>query len=138
VRNLMMLVFAACSGAGAESDTAEDGGACGAVTSHTVTVRAKVVNGTGQPVAGASVVLEERAWEPGARGQGTSGEDGEVILRDLSITSVERCWGTALDYALVAKKDAVTAEEPLNSSLFNLILEGGADLDLRGDPLVLP
>jgi len=116
-------LLVACKG-GQDSDPQETGGACGAVTEHTISVEVTVDDGSDAPVEGATVRLEERAWEPGTLGEGTTDAQGQVTLADLSITSVEDCWGTVLDYQLVVEKDPASTEVRLNSALFNAVQSG--------------
>ena len=122
-----------------DTDTpVDDPSGCGAVTEHTLTLRAKVVDSADQPVSGALVRLEERNWDPQIVSEVPTDASGEATLASMSLTSVERCWGTALDYVLVASLDARSTEVGVNASLFNAIESGGSEVDRRDRPLVLP
>jgi hypothetical protein len=126
-------------GCGAEVDDTEPvDGACGEVTEHRLNLLAKVVDGGGLPVAGATVRLEERLWDPRTVGSATTDGTGEASLSNLAITGVEDCWGTALDYVLVAEMGAQSDEENVNSRLFGAVSVGDATVDRRDRPLVLP
>lgn len=125
-------------GCGAEPAVDDDRpGACGEETEHVLTVHVAVVDGDGAPVGGARVLLEERATRAGVRGEATTNTDGEAVLADLSITSLEGCWGTALSYFVVASEGARTAEIGVNPSLFNAIEAGEGVVDRRDRPLAL-
>lgn len=133
----LLLALTACSGPGDDSDTDPDTDptGCGDVTTHTITVIARVEDGAGSPFEGATVRLEERNWDPHTLGEGTTDASGDVTLADLSVTGVERCWGTALDYVLVATDGTLTAEADINSFLF--ANRDAGEADRRAFPLVL-
>lgn len=131
-----MLLWVGCSG---DSELESDqGGACGAVTHHELTVLARVVDAEEMPVVGAEVVLEDRLDPAGPLGVATTDTDGEAALDDLNITSIEGCWGVALDYVLVASHEGREAEVRVNPSLFTAIDQGESVVDRRNRPIVLP
>lgn len=121
---------------GSEEDSG--GGACGEVTTWTVEVRAAAVDPDGAPLSGIEIALEERNWAPGILGAGVTGVDGTATFTAAEVTGVEGCWGTALDYWLVAVDPAgvwADAEDGVNSALYGVIEDGSLDLDLTERPL---
>lgn len=119
------LLMIGCGGGSLEpTDEGDGGGACGAVTEHTLDLIVTVVDDGGAPVTGASVTLEERSWEPGVIGAGTTDESGVATLSDLSITSVADCWGVVLDYRLVVTAGEASTESGLNPALLDAITTG--------------
>lgn len=112
-----------CSGDDTDTDT-EPTGQCGAVTEHVLALSITVEGPDGAAVVGATVTLEERAWDPGSLGAAITGDDGVAVLADLTVTSVEGCWGTALDYVAAVQLGDRQAEEALNPTLFNAIQAG--------------
>jgi len=132
-------VFSACGDKDPNpTDDTDEDGACGAVSTHMLTLTASVESETGAPVAEVAVWLEDRGWEPGTIvGQGTTDADGQVMLEALSITSVENCWGTLLDYVLVAEADQGRGEKEVNHPLYNAILDGHNAADVTAIPIVL-
>ncbi|TVQ91888.1 MAG: carboxypeptidase regulatory-like domain-containing protein [Deltaproteobacteria bacterium] len=113
-------------------------GACGPVTEHVLTLHVRVVDASGEPAEGATVTLEERNYLRETLGSGLSDALGEASLADLDITSVEGCWGVALDYVVVATLEERQAEARINPSLFNAVQHGEAEVDRRDRPLTLP
>lgn len=103
-------------------DTDPEGGACGAVTEHDLVVTG-VVHLDGEPVEGANVVLEERAWHAGGKVFGTALSDaqGRFELSVDDVVSVEDCWGTALAYYLVGVRGDSRGELGVNGPLFHAI-----------------
>ena len=125
MRWVLWSVFLGLSCSGDDTDTdVERTGQCGAVTEHALTLSVTVEGPDRAAVVGATVTLEERVWDPGSLGSAITGDDGVAVLADLSITSVEDCWGTALDYVAVVELDDRQAEEALNPTLFNAIQAG--------------
>lgn len=122
--SLIALLLVACGGSSTPTDDGSGSGRCGAVTEHAVTVTIRVVDGAGQAVEGASVAIEERAWEPGTLGSATTSADGTAMLPDLAITGVEDCWGVVLDYVAVVELGERSAEVNLNSTLFATVSAG--------------
>lgn len=114
------------------------GGACGDVTEHDLRLRGRVLQ-DGAPVQGADVRLEERAWHPGSKVFGAAVTDagGAFVFDAPGVVSVEDCWGTVLDYVLVAVRGDARVEDPVNSSLFGAITDGVDTVDLTNFPLEL-
>ena len=127
---LTLAIAVACGSGGVDSGTGtDDDGACGDVTTHTVTVRGDVQDASGAAVQDAEVRLEERNWEPGILAEGTTDDTGRYELT-AEITSVEDCWATALDYWVVVTDGELTVEDDLNQPLFNAIDDGSLDVDV--------
>ncbi|MFT7520111.1 MAG: hypothetical protein ACI9MC_002255 [Kiritimatiellia bacterium] len=143
VRSVVILSGVVCIlvmvGCVSEDTDEQPSGACGEVTEHVVAVRAKVLDSEASPVIGALVEVQDRGWDPGTvLGSGLTNASGEVHLVDLNVTSVEDCWGTLLDYYVVATLDDRTAEKQVNSALFSAIDGGTLEADLRSTPIELP
>lgn len=121
-----VLFLSACAGNSTETDTDDDtrSGACGDVTEHTLDVVVSVVDAGGAPVEGAAVALEETAWEPGVLGTASTDATGSADLGTLTLTSVEDCWGTVLDYRLTVSSGELSVEEGVNSSLYAAVSAG--------------
>jgi hypothetical protein len=136
----LVLLVLACGSASEDTAVVEDAddGACGEVRTHDLEVRAAFEDASGAPIEGARVTLEERNWAPGTLGEGLTGTDGAVSFAAPGVTDVEGCWGSALDYWLVAEADGfITLEETMNSNLYNAIADGSLVADLRATPLVM-
>ena len=136
----LFLLLMAC-GAPSEDTAVEedvDEGACGEVRTHDLEVRAAFEDASGAPLSGVRVSLEERNWAPGTLGEGSTTADGTVSFVAPGVTDVEGCWGSALDYWLVAEADGyATLEETMNSNLYNAIDDGSLVADLRATPLIM-
>ena len=116
----------------------DDGGACGEVTTHVLAVKGLVEDNDGISVEGASVILEDRGWNPGdVLGSGTTDENGVFQLDNLTVTGVEDCWGTMLDYVLVAEKGEARAEKEINTQLYNAVIDDSGMADVSAFPIVL-
>ncbi len=123
----------------AVKESAEDtqDGACGDVSTYDVVIRAQVERG-GRAAAGVRVYLDDRAWELAELGEGTTGADGTVTFTAAGVTSVDGCWGTLLDYWIVAEDtDGATVEDDMNTELFNAIDDGSLEADVTTRPLSL-
>lgn len=126
-----------------ESDDtgSELGTDCGEPTTYNVAFDAKVVDDRGRGLAGIRVYLDDRGYTGTELGEGTTGGDGEVQLMAVGVTSLPDCWGTLLDYWLVASDPADetrVAEDDMNTQLFNAIDDGSLSVDAREFPLELP
>lgn len=129
-----------------EDDESDDTGAdlgtdCGEPTTYNVSFDAKVVDDGGRGIDGIQVYLDDRGYTGTVLGEGTTGGDGEVKLMAVGVTSLPDCWGTLLDYWLVASDPADesrTAEDDMNTQLFNAIDDGSLSVDARDFPLTLP
>ena len=143
-RILLPLSLLACSTPDPDEtgDTGDaDDGACGDVSTHDVRVRAKVVDASGDAAADIDVVLDDRGWEMVELGGATTDAKGEVDFVAVGVTSVEDCWGTVLNYQLVATDPADTSrtvEDGINSHLYAAIDDGSLVADVRDFPLTLP
>ena len=120
---------------GTGTATGEPQGGCGAVTTHAMEVFGRVTDDEGRPVEYAEVWLEETAWAPGILASGTSDGSGIFQLDVQEITSVEDCWGIALDYLIGAESDGMTGDRGINSSLYNAILDQSFQANL-GDVVI--
>jgi len=120
---------------GTGTTTGEPQGGCGAVTTHDLEVFGRVTDEDGRPVADAEVWLEETAWAPGILASGVTDAEGGFRLESQEITSVEDCWGIALDYLIGAASDDLAGERGINSSLYNAILDESYQANL-GDVVI--
>jgi hypothetical protein len=112
-------------------------GECGDVTLHDLTLLGSVALMNGLPAAGASVWIEDRAWAPQDEvlGQATTDGDGLFTLPITGLTSVEDCWGSALDYVVVAELGDQRGERGVNASLYASIQDGTLQADISGSPI---
>ncbi|MEZ4238292.1 MAG: carboxypeptidase-like regulatory domain-containing protein [Myxococcota bacterium] len=117
--------------------TTDTDGACGAVTRHDLTLLGAVVLASGGPAVGASVWIEDRAWavQTETLGTATTDDDGLFTLPITGLTSVEDCWGSALDYVVVAELGIQRGERDVNAPLYNVILAGGDTADITASPI---
>ncbi len=133
------MILAAC-GADEPGDTgpAEPQSACGEPSTVAVTVVARVVDPAGGGVKDIRVALDDRGWTFQELAEGTTDRDGYVTLEAVELTDLPGCWGTVLDYVLVAsdpKGHWETAEKDVNSWLYNAISDGTGVADLSGYPI---
>ena len=113
-------------------------GICGDVTYVDLTVFGAVEYPDGSAARNVEVDLEDRGWIAGTlMGSTTTDSDGLFEMTVLQLASVEDCWGTVLNYVLVAETDDAFAERPANSVLYNSILDESLTADFRDVPLVL-
>ena len=119
--------------------TTSDDGACGEVTVWDLTVRGVVHNAQGVGAPFASVWLEDRGWATTVEVLGTTTTDGQggFELAVTGLTSVEDCWGTLLNYVLVAELGPQRGEDEINTWLFTAISNGTLVADLSTSPLVM-
>jgi len=137
---LPALLAWACTGRAPDTAEETDGqdGACGEVSTWDVEVRGMVVDTEEVAVHGAAVQLEDRGWEAGTvLGTATTDDDGLFTLGATGVTSVEGCWGTVLDYVLVATEGGRTGSKDVNSHLFHAIDGGTLVADISTFPLVI-
>lgn len=134
----LLLALAACSGADPEdSDTDGSNGQCGDVTTWDVTIAGAVEDASGA-VDGATVTLEDRGWNAGETlGTATTASDGTFELAATGVTSVEGCWGTVLDYVVVATEGGRIGEDEVNSALHDAIDSGSLHADISEFPIVI-
>lgn len=134
---LLLTWLLACT-APTETETDDtDQGACGEVSEWVLTLHGAVEGPTGA-YEGATVVLEDRGWSPGTElGEATTGADGRFTMDGLQVTSVERCWGTLLDYVVVATDGDMSGEKGVNTYLYDAIDDGSLVADASAFPVDL-
>ncbi len=134
-----ILVAVGCTGDDPQpTDDTDDGGACGEISRHAVSVVGLVQTEDGAPAVASNVRLEDRGWEPGTvLGDSLAGDDGSFRLENAEITNVENCWGTLLDYVLVAESGELYGEKEINQQLYNAILDGESTADVSAIPIVV-
>jgi hypothetical protein len=115
-----------------ESESTFEG--CGDPETYDIGIRAKVTRG-GQPAVGIRVYLEERLWEPGILGEGSTDRDGSVSFDASPVTGIPNCWATAVDYWLVAEDGGSTVEDDMNSELYDAVDDGSLIADVSDRPL---
>ena len=114
--------------------------ASGALFPCDLSVRVAVQSEDGALLEDIEVVLEDRAWNPGPLGSAITDAEGEGEIDASGVTDLPGCWGTMLDYVLVAtdpRGEYATGEKDVNSSLYNAISDGSLEADVRAFPLVL-
>ena len=110
-------------------------GACGETTRWDIEVIGAVTNGEG-PVEGAEVRLEERNYNAGTvHGTSVTDSDGEFVIAAIDVVSVEDCWGTLLDYHVVAESGDEIGEKKANTYLHTAIYNESLSADMRGFPV---
>jgi hypothetical protein len=121
-----------------DTDTAEPQGQCGDVTTWDVVLRGRVHNPFDQPIAGATITLEDRGWMPiTVLATGTSDTYGAFELSIQGLTSVEDCWGILLDYVVTGESQlGQVGEDGVNPELFDAVNSGSLEATM-GLPLVL-
>jgi hypothetical protein len=124
-----------------DSDSGEEHGIdCGEPESFDVGVAARVEDAEGQGIEGIEVYLDDRGWTLSVLGAGTTGPAGTVTFVAEGVTSLESCWGTVLNYWIVAldpADSARSAEKDMNTQLYNAIDNGTLATDVSEFPLVL-
>ena len=135
---LAVLLLVACGVDSSETgETETDDGACGEVSTWDVSLSGTVESASG-PVAGALVTLEDRGWEPGTTlGSAETEADGGFVIEAVGVTSVEDCWGTLLNYVVVAEDGDLRGERGINSPLYDAIASGSLEADISGAPLLV-
>ncbi|MEQ1505767.1 MAG: carboxypeptidase-like regulatory domain-containing protein, partial [Myxococcota bacterium] len=98
-------------------------------------VRGIIHASTTAPAAGATVTLEDRAWDPGVLATATTDADGRFSMSVVGLTSVDGCWATLLDYWIVAEKGTDRGERGVNSELYAAIIDGTLQADLSSFPI---
>lgn len=142
---MLILLFAfACDVPEDSGEPAGDSGHagvdCGEASIHDIEVTAMVTSGGRAPAEGIEVVLDDRGWTDSELGSGLTGADGKVTFTAVGVTSLPNCWGTVLDYWLVATDPADasrTVEDDMNTELFNAIDGGTLATDTSDRPLEL-
>lgn len=125
-----------CGGVPADSDSTD--GACGAVTTHDLVVLGRVILSSGAAAGGATVELVDEGWEPGTVvGVTTAQSTGAFSLDAIAVTSVEGCWGSLLDYRLVAERDGATGTLGVNQALYAAITDETFQADVSASPITV-
>jgi hypothetical protein len=138
---ILMMATVLTLGCAAEEQSLEDTGeeeGCGTPTTHSVTVTFAVVDASKNGVSNLEVRLEDRAWEPGVLGTGQTDGNGLGELLADSVTDLPGCWGTMLNYVVIAEDPSgyyADAEKPVNSYLFGAISDGSNQADLTAFPI---
>jgi len=113
-------------------------GMCGDVSEWDLHVRGAVVDDGDDPIAGVDIQLVDYGWVPGTlMATATTDADGHYEFDVTELTSVEDCWGTLLDYVIVATLGDVVVEDGVNSQLYSAIVDGTLEVDLYTFPLVV-
>lgn len=115
-------------------------GACGEPEEgFDVTVTGLVLDHNGDPAALADVTLEERNWNTNTTVHGTTATDeaGAFSIDATNLVSVPGCWGTVVDYWVVAELDGGWGEAQANQRLFNAIDDGSLTADFTSFPIDL-
>ncbi len=122
---------------GGDSDPA--GVECGDPIPYDVEIRARVED-AGGPAAGILVYLDDRGWTYTILGSGTTDAAGEVSFVAQNVTALDGCWGTVLNYQLVAEDegDGREVEDDMNTELHAAIDDGSLIADVRDFALTLP
>jgi hypothetical protein len=122
-----------------DTDTETNGGACGDFTYPDVTILGGVMTPGGDPAVGAQVWLEERNFdfEDTVYGTATTDEKGRFELLATQIVAPEGCWGTLVDYNLMATLNDASAEDEVNTVLFQAVAGGTFVADITTFPLQL-
>jgi len=135
----LFLFLLACGSSGS-GDSGERVGACGDPSEVDLTLKVAVQDSDGNALQDMDVVLEDRGWTSTTLGGGITNAAGEVEFEALGVTDVPGCWGTLLDYVVVAS-DSLGAwsagEKSANSYLHTAIEDNSMEADLRAFPVVL-
>ncbi len=136
---LLALVFAACGPSGDE-DSGERVGACGEPTEVDLTLQVAVQGSDGVWLQDVDVVLEDRGWTNTVLGGGITDESGEVEFVASGVTDLPDCWGTLLDYVVLAtdaRGQWSPGEKNANSYLHTAIQDTSMEADMTAFPVVL-
>ena len=141
-RVFLVLCLAGCAPADETVDEGEDsdpaGVQCGEPVTYDVEIRARVEDVNG-PAAGVLVYLDDRGWTDSTLGSSTTDAAGETSFVALGVTALDGCWGTVLNYQLVAEhSDGRDVEDDMNTELHAAIDDGSLVADVRDFPLTLP
>jgi hypothetical protein len=121
------------------TDTEPPGSACGEIRVWDLTVRGIVQNEQRVGAPFADVWLEDRGWARTTQvlGSGYTDADGVFEIAITGLTDAENCWGTLLDYVLVAELGPQRGEDGINTYLFNAVQSGTLVADVSTNPLVM-
>lgn len=123
----------ATTGASAPPD-----GACGPVHYIDLEIRGLVQDESGMPAASVEVWLDERAWVPTTiHGQGMTDADGRFAFPATELPIVERCWGFAALFHIVAQDLESYGEIDANYPIISAWLAGDTFADFEVRPVVL-
>lgn len=138
MKRLIWMVLLAAGCTDGDTDTGEVVGVeCGEPTAHEATISGRVEDASGAGVAGATVVLEDRAWNLGdILGTATSGGDGTFTLSASEVIEIENCWGQ-LNYTLVATEGDREGEKVITNYVFNAVDDGSFAVDLKDFPVTV-
>jgi len=135
----LVLALSACGRSGAD-DSGERDGACGDPSEVELTLKVAVQGSDGVGLQDIDVVLEDRGWTNTVLGSGVTDEAGEVEFVASGVTDLPNCWGTLLDYVVLAT-DAQGSWNPgeknANSYLHTAIDDTSMEADMRAFPVVL-
>ena len=138
---LMAMLLGGCSGEEEPipEDTDTQIGECGEPAyGLEATITGLVQDATGAPVEGAEVRLEEWNWEPGTvHGTATTDVNGAFTMAATELVDVPGCWGTALDYHVVADFGELTGDAIANQKLYNALIDGSGVADFSSVPIVV-
>lgn len=142
-RLFVLALLTACStpddSGTAPVDSDEHGVECGDPEVFDVQITAKVLSG-GKPAEGIEVALDDRGYTGDILGSGLTARNGEVTFTAVGVTSLANCWGTVLNYWVVATDPADTsrtAEDDMNTELHSAIDGGSLETDITDFPLEL-
>ena len=143
---LFLAGFFGLSGCGEPEPAKEDSedtqdGACGDASYWDITVRAKVQDEGGSPLADMAVELDdESTGATGALGSGTTNPQGLVELLATGVEFREGCVGTLYDYQTIVTDPAGIygeAKEEMDSNLYNATIDGTLIADITNVPIVM-
>ncbi len=110
--------------------------ACGNVWYVDMTMRGVLTDEMGQPLEGAEVWLEERAWSPIAKshGMGMTDANGMFEFQVYELPIIEDCWGWAALYHVVGERGEASGEVEANLQ----VIKGWLDQSFVADVSNLP
>ena len=133
-----LLLLFGCAEEAEDTDVVEGGGnsgACGETSRWDIAVTGSVRH-EGAPLEGATVVLEDRGYNLGEiLGSGVTDSDGRFQLDALQVVSIEDCWGTLLNYFVVAESGDLYGEKKANTYLHTAIYDETLEADMSGFPV---
>jgi hypothetical protein len=113
-------------------------GACGPVHAVDLAIQGVVQDASGLPAPGVEVWLEERAWAPTTvHGQGMTDADGRFTFPATGMPIVEKCWGFAALFYIVAQDLESYGEIDANYPIVSAWLQGESVADFEIRPVVL-
>ena len=113
-------------------------GLCGDVTTWDLHISGAVVDYLERPFEEVEIQLVDKGWVPGTiMATATTDAEGLYEFDVDQLTSVEDCWGTLLDYVIVATWKELLVEDGVNAQLYGAINDGSLEVDLYTFPLVV-